>query len=262
MPEKRLVIVIVTMNSAADILACLQSVAEDACPPFKKSVVVVDNHSQDRTVELIRENWPNVRLLQNDRSHSLSYNNNRGLQSEVGDYFLILNPDTRLQKGCLARMLHFMEVNGAAGMCAPRLVNPDGSLQFSTRRFPTPLAIVARATPLKGLRPFSEALADYFMTDWRREDQRAVDWALGACLMIRQAALEDIGWMDEGYRLYYEDIDWCYRAWQHGWDVRYLPEAVVVHAYQRASARRLNRLTWWHFQSILRFFWKYRLNTA
>ena len=262
MDEKRLVIVIVTMNSAGDILPCLESVAQDPCPPFEKSIVVVDNCSHDRTVELVRRHWPEVHLLENDRSQSLSLNNNRGMRAMKGDYYLILNPDTRLQKGCLARMLHFMEESGRAGMCAPKLVNPDGSLQLSARRFPTPLAVAARATPLKRLRPFAEALAAYMMADWRREDRRTVDWALGACLMIRQETLEDIGLMDEGYRLYYEDIDWCYRAWQCGWSVHYLADAVVVHAYQRRSAHSLNRLTMWHIQSILRFFWKFRLNTG
>lgn len=260
--QKRLAIVIVTMNAEKDILPCLESIAGDDCPPFAKSVVVVDNCSGDRTVELIRKSWPDVRLLLNERSQSLSLNNNRGIQAEHGDYYLILNPDTRLQKGCLARMLHFMEENRRAGICAPKLVNPDGSLQISARRFPTPLAVAARATPLRRLRLFAAALDEYLMTNWRRDDRRTVDWALGACLMIRRATVEEIGLMDEGYRLYYEDIDWCYRAWRRGWSVYYLPEAVVVHAYQRGSVRGINRLTLWHVQSVLRYFWKFRLNTA
>jgi GT2 family glycosyltransferase len=98
------------------------------------------------------------------------------------------------------------------------------------------------------------------MADWDHASARAVDWLMGACLCVRRSAAEQVGLLDEGYHLYYEDIDWCYRMWQNGWEVHYVPEAVIMHHYQRTSAQRLiSRALWTHVRSCLRFFAKHRL---
>ena len=133
-------------------------------------------------------------------------------------------------------------------------------MQDSCREFPNLLAVLLRGTPMGRLFPNHPSLRRYLMADWDHDTPRQVDWVLGACLMIRRQAWEAVGPLDEGFFMYYEDIDWCYRARAAGWDVYYLPQAHVLHHHRRDSARGfVNRLTLEHMKSIMRLFRKHRL---
>jgi len=256
-----LLIVIVTMNAARYMRTCLHSLYTCAPLGYETRIVVVDNCSRDETVRIVQRDFPGVEVLVNQDVAGLSENNNKGLKTHPSDYYLILNPDTELKAGSLDKMLAYMKENPRVGVCAPKLVFPDGTVQESVRRFPTPLAVLARGTFLKQLAWFRRLYERYLMSECNPNQVHDVDWALGACLLIRGETLAQVGFMDEAYRLYYEDIDYCYRVNSGGWKITYIPDAVVVHYYQRESARRLNQKTFWHVRSILRFFWKYRFNT-
>ena len=144
-----------------------------------------------------------------------------------------------------------------AGVLAPRLVYADGQLQLSVRRFPTLRAILLRAVRLDGL--FPAAPRRYLMQDWDHGQGRVVDWVMGACLLLRRAALEEVGLLDEGFFMYYEDMDLCQRMWRQGWQVWYEPSIAVRHEHQRNSASLVpNRLTWVHLRSLVRLFRKHR----
>lgn len=255
------IIIILTEGQRHFAEPCLRSIfgSPSRC---QFEVLLVDNACSEDTVGFVRSRFPAVRWIHNEVPHSYAHNNNLGMAHAQGRYILLLNLDTVVGEGALDALVQFMDQHSEAGACTAQLLNPDGSIQFSCRRFPTPLAVLARGTPLRKIYPFSAIHARYVMADWDHKDVRAVDWALGACLLVRREVVKQVGGMDERFVQYYEEIDWCYRIKRGGWQIYYVPEAQVMHHYQRASAAGLNRSTWFHARSIVRYLWKHRLNTA
>lgn len=251
-------IIIVSANSAHFLLPCLQSIYSNP-PQIKTEVWLVDNQSTDGTRQVALQ-FPEVNLVVNRERYSFAHNNNIGILLSTGRYILLLNPDTEVRQDALDIMVDFMNSHQEAGACGPKLLNPDGSLQPSCRRFPTPLAVLSRGTLLHKMRPFKYWHEKYLMSNWDHASVRGVDWVMGACLLVRRETVADVGLLDEAFRMYYEDIDWCYRIRQRGWKIYYVPRAQVMHHYQRTSAASFNRKTLFHIHSILRYFWKHRLN--
>jgi GT2 family glycosyltransferase len=140
---------------------------------------------------------------------------NQGIRMGEGAYCLLLNPDAVIDGASLQGLVASMEGHSEPGLVAPRLVYPDGSLQLSVRRFPTLRAIGLRILRLDGL--FPGPVDRYLMRDWDHEEGRDVDWVIGACMLLRRKAVEEVGLLDEGFFMYYEDIDLCYRMGQQGW---------------------------------------------
>jgi len=177
-----------------------------------------------------------------------------------GHYPLLLNPDIALLAGALDALVRHMDAHPAVGLAGPKLFNPDMSLQPSCRRFSTPAHLLLRGLRLDRLLRNSRAIREGMYLDWDHSQAREVDYVTGACMIARREALDEVGLLDEGYRAYFEDQDWCYRMWQHGWRVAYVAEAQMIHDHQRASARRLwSRSTGTHIRSMVRFFRKHYL---
>jgi N-acetylglucosaminyl-diphospho-decaprenol L-rhamnosyltransferase len=173
---------------------------------------------------------------------------------------LLLNPDSLVLEGSLDTLVAFMDEHPDVGICGPKVRFPDGRIQLSCRRFPTWRSALARRTPLRSFMQRSRLNTDHLMADVDHDRVQEVDWMIGACLLARRAAIDQVGLLDEGFFLYVEDIDWCYRMWQGGWRVVYVPTAQVVHHLQAVSERRwLTRRTLIHYSSIARFLWKHRL---
>ena len=168
---------------------------------------------------------------------------------------LVLNPDCVVRPGAVARLVSFADAHPRAGVVGPRLLEPDGTLQRSRRRFPTVAGTLVRRTPLRLLTRDVEAAQPDALP--RRRARRApveCDWMLGACLLVRRAMLEEIGGFDEGFPMYGEDIELQYRAMRAGWERWYVPDAIAVHEYQRVIDRRLlGRRTLWHLRGMARF---------
>lgn len=231
---------------------------------FTNEVIVVDNCSSDGTAAMIREEFPSVRCIENARNAGFAGGMNVGLRDAQGRYLLMLNPDIAILGNAIERMHRFLEERPDAGMCAPRLLNPDGTVQFSCRRFPTPSVITFRRSPL-GSFPFAQrALRRFLMIDWDHASNGPVDWALGACLMVRRSAMESVGLFDERFFLYFEDVDWCRRFWEKKLPVYYLgADAELVHFHQRQSAASAGMAgifsypTRRHIESGLKYFMKY-----
>ncbi len=225
---------IVSWNVADDLRACLESIRAQQTPPTLE-VIVADNASTDGSVAMVREHFPEVRLIENDENLGFARGTNQTLRVAAGRSLLMLNPDTVLAPDGLATLVEVAESHPEAGIIAPRLVYPDGSLQYSCRRFPTITAAIFRNTFLGRIFPKARSAARYIMADCDHETEHQVDWASGACLLIRREAYEQVGELDESFVWGSEDVDYCLRMHRAGWTVLYSPATTVVHAVGRST---------------------------
>jgi N-acetylglucosaminyl-diphospho-decaprenol L-rhamnosyltransferase len=218
---------------------------------------VVDNASSDESVRVIRRCFPRVRLLENSSNVGFARANNQALRELGADYVLLLNPDTIVHAGAVDRMVRFLQDHPTAAAVGCMLLNEDGSLQPSCRSFPTPLKHLAEVLRLPRLCRHVPVLNQRCVLAWKHDQIRAVAWVSGACLAMRREAIREVGLFDEGYFMYAEELDWCYRARQHGWLVYYMPDAKVTHLGGRSTARVAPRMFVQGYQSLLRFFGKF-----
>ena len=250
-------VVIVTHDSADDIGACLAAVRGEAAA-CSLEVVVVDNASRDASADVAAEAYPKARVVRSARRQGFAANANLGARLALGEVIVLLNPDARLRKGALATLIEVLDAHPEVGICGPRLVYPDGSDQHSARRFPTGWVSLVRRTPLRWAFPggFEGERRHMMEADHLARLKRpcSVDWVLGAAMAVRRQVWDDLGGLDEGYRLYCEDIDLCRRAWDAGYAVAYVPDALAEHDLGALTSKRfLTRATIWHFRSMARF---------
>ncbi len=226
---------------------------------LKAEYFVIDNASTDDTARIAAQ-YPEIQLIRNTEKTGFSTNNNIALKKSAGRYVLLLNPDTILNSDTLPYMVKYMDEHTDVGASSCKLLNPDGSIQHTARRFPTPVAVVARWAHLDRLFPNMKLLEKYLMSDADPNTPRDVDWLVGAFILVRRTVMDQVGMLDTSFDpLYYEDIDWCYRIKKAGWLIRYVPDVSIIHLYDRESAQTLfNRWTFIHFRNILRYFWKHR----
>jgi exopolysaccharide biosynthesis polyprenyl glycosylphosphotransferase len=246
-------IVVVTHESAGDIRECLDSLAE-VLHEVDAEVIVVDNASTDGTADIVSAAHPEVRLIRKRARHGFSINCNIGAAAASGRHVMLLNPDTETRPGALRALVDYLDRHPEVGAVGPRLVFPDGSLQASARRFPELASTIVRRTPLRTVMRSSEAERRHLLLDAHDERVRDADWLLGAAIAVRGEAFRRLGGFDDGYRLYCEDIDLCWRLHEDGWAVRYLPSAVIQHDLGELTRKRfLTVRTVWHFRSMARF---------
>ena len=250
-------VIIVTYNSKGKIEACLESLQKaDLHMPCE--IMVVDNNSSDGSREQISSRFPRVKLIANKANIGYSRAINLGIKAAVHDQVLILNPDIMVIPGAIEIMLGYLAAHPQVGLVGCKLLNEDGTLQYSVRRFLDLRTYLYRFTPLRGLMAGSAIERYYLMQDWDHNDNRLVDWVLGGCMMIRKSALLEVGYLDEGFFLYFEDVDICYRMWEKNRQVAYVAEAAMIHKHMRASANKLfNRATYEHFKSLFLFLMKH-----
>jgi len=252
-------IIIISTNEGYFLKSCLQSIY-DSKPNVSFETVVVNNCSDDNTVDILETDFPAVNVISNERKLGFSANNNQAIKRSGGRYILILNSDIVVLLGSLESMVGFMEEHPEAGIAGCKLLNPDYSLQYSCRKFSTLATFFLRGLHFDTLFPNSTMLRKYMMSDWDHNQVREVDWVMGSCMMVRRKAIEEVGMLDENFILYFEDQDWCYRMWKHGWKVHYVPQAQMIHYYPRRSAKGIfNALTWIHIRSMFYFFKKHYL---
>ena len=209
---------------------------------------------------MIAESHPEVRLLANRENVGYSRAVNQAIRAASGKYVLILNPDIEVLPGSIDALAQHMDDHATTGIAGGKLLNPDGSLQYSCRTFYTLSTLLHRRTPIGKLFPKSRVVRDHLMMDWDHATVREVDWMLGACLMVRTDAIREVGLMDERFFMYFEDVDWCYRMKQYGWKVVYVPDAPMKHVHRRESAAgggMLNARLLAHLNSMFRFFDKW-----
>jgi GT2 family glycosyltransferase len=251
-------VIVVSYNSGKFISSCLHSIQE-CLNGSEYEITVVDNHSGDGGPDMIRERFSDVHLIENRENVGFGRAVNQALRASRGKAVLVLNPDVTLLPGSVEKAMRFLEENPDVGLLLPKLLNPDGSLQFSCRRFPNFLTFLFRRTPLGRIFPDHKVLRMHLMADWDHDDAREVDWGLGACMLIPREATNGSALFDERFFLYFEDMDLCFRLKRQGRKVVYYPEAVMTHHHVRESAQGfIRREKWEHLKSFLKFYWKHR----
>jgi hypothetical protein len=245
-------VIVVSWNTRELLRACLASVR--AGEGVSVTLWVVDNGSADGSAEMVRREFPAARLIENPANLGFATANNQALAHRRGRYVVLLNSDAVLPPDGLARLMRQLEDRPAAGAVGPMYVHADGRFQASFADFPSARAELLQAYGL------SRWLLGRDYPSHRAEDSRvgrAVEWLPGTCLMVRSAAIDQIGLLDDGFFLYAEEMDWCYRLWQAGWEVWYCPEVVVVHHLSQ-SAGQANEARLWHlYRGKIRFFAKH-----
>lgn len=232
----QLTIVIVNWNTRNLLQTCLQSVyATVRQHPFE--VIVVDNASSDGSVEHLRTAFPQVRMIETGANLGFARGNNVALRELESEYVLLLNPDTVACEGAIDGLCDALAAYPKLGAVGAQLLNPDGSLQHSWDQFP----YLAREIPVVRRMAENQPIPLTVPYEGQEIGLMLVDWAKGACLMLRREALEQVGLLDEDYWLYTEETDWCCRARKQGWEIAGRPDARVYHIEQAASAQRLGR---------------------
>jgi hypothetical protein len=236
----------VTYNALPWLERCLDSVAE-------YETIVVDNGSTDGTVELVRERYPHVKLIEQSNV-GLAAGWSRGIESAAGRFVMLLNADAWIVGDAVVQLAAFADEHPQAAMVGPKLLNTDGSLQRSVRGFPTLWRLATEYFFLRKLAPTSHALNAFYAGDFDHDETREVEWVMGACLFVRRDAIDAVGPPDSTFFLFSEETDWCYRFRQAGWSVVFYPDAQIVHVSGASHGGRFFRE---NVRGHLRFFAKH-----
>jgi hypothetical protein len=239
--------VTVALNGLPWIEQCLESLAG-------VETVLVDHGSTDGTLDRVRERFPAVRVLEQE-NRGLGAGLNLGMRAGAARYHLLINSDAWLLGDALERLVAFADAHPDAAVVAPRLANPDGSLQRSVRGFPTLWRLATEYFFLRKLAPRSRALNAYYAGDFDHGSARPVEWVMGSCFLVRRAAADAVGMFDEDFFLFSEETDWLYRFHRAGWTVWFTPDAGAVHV---GGATHGGRMYVENVRGIVRWFRKHR----
>jgi len=245
-------VAIVNYNTRDHLRECLETVL----PQRPAEIVVVDNDSSDGSVEMMRERFPNVRLIQaENRGYGAAAN--LAFAASSAPYVLLLNTDTLLRPGALEALVEYLDDNPQAGVVGPRLLNPDGSLQPSCFPFPSPLNVLLVGATLGRIlfRPIP-ILRERFLRTWSHDGARVVPWVRGAAMCMRREAFRSVNGFDDSFFLYYEETDLCLRTSRAGWQTHFAPVTEVIHACETSTGGVGNSAfaTRLYFQSLSRYF--------
>jgi N-acetylglucosaminyl-diphospho-decaprenol L-rhamnosyltransferase len=246
--------IIVNWNTRDLLVQCLQSL-HDTTGDQDLEVIVVDNASSDGSPEMVRKRFPQVKLIENQENVGFAQANNQAIKRCRGHYMLLLNSDTQVLPGSLDKTVRFMDEHPRTGITGVRLLNPDRTFQASYTPFPT---LWQEFLMLSGLgrsliRPTFPSCAP----ETGKGAQQIKGYVEGAYLMARREAVDQVGGLDERIFMYAEEVDWCYRFAQAGWEVWYLPDVAIVHYGGQSSKQRQGRMEAELYRSRVYFFHKH-----
>jgi len=228
-------IVIVGWNSKPYLEECLESLS--AAPPSRSmEVIVVDNASTDGSADMVESRFPQVKLIRSADNLGFAKANNLGIEQSRGRYVGLVNPDVKVLPGCLDALADYLDKNPGVGNVGPRILNSDMTLQSSCRRFPTLWNNLCSATGLASAFKNNRLLSGEHMLFFPHDRTLPVDVLVGCFWLLRREATEDIGLLDDGFFMYGEDVDWCRRCWQAGWQIVFFPGAEAIHHRGTSSA--------------------------
>jgi GT2 family glycosyltransferase len=213
----------------------------------------VDNASTDGSARMVRERFPGVRLIENEKNAGFAAANNQALRQAQGRYFVLLNSDAEVRVGALQALWDFLEAHPRAGAAGARLLNPDGSLQPSCHPMLTPGREFWRLLFLERIWP----RATYAMHRWAVDVPRRVEVIKGACLVLRREALDQVGLLDERFYMYTEEVDLCHRLAQSGWDLWWVPKAEVIHHEGQSTHQAAEKMYVQLYRSKVQFYRKF-----
>lgn len=249
-------IVIVNWNAGHLLKDCLQSIYRNIIK-INCEIFVVDNASTDGSLEMVRKEFPQVKLIENKSNLGFAKANNQAINKSKGMYILLLNPDTIVQKDTFHNMLEFMNTHPEAGVVGSKVLYADGSLQLSCGHFPSLQTEFFHSTLLEEIFSKSPLMGNFRMTNWDHNSVKEVDWVSGSCLLVRKAAITDIGLLDEAIFMYAEDIDWCYRIKNAAWKTYYLPQSKIIHLESQIANTNLTNKLKNGYQGLYYFFDKH-----
>jgi GT2 family glycosyltransferase len=248
-------IVIVTYNSVHYIKECLAAIEAQKEIPFE--IILVDNNSKDTTVQIVKEEFPFVKIIVNNKNLGYAHANNQGIEQAAGKYVLLLNPDTQFTSGALYKMIKFMDSNSQYSGLAPKLLNPDGTIQSSLRELPSYEILLWEFTGLSRIFPKHRRFARWRMGYFDYNLILEVDQPMASCLLLKKAVFDQIGYFDETFPFFYNDVDLSKRMKLAGLTTIYFPQVEVYH-HRGASTRLVrSKMIWdWHI-GLFRYFKKY-----
>ncbi|MDA8156342.1 MAG: glycosyltransferase family 2 protein [Actinomycetota bacterium] len=224
----KLSVIIISFNTRGILRRCLALL----CGTLKDSaceVIVVDNNSTDGSLEMMAAEYPEITVIRNEKNVGFAKANNQAINIARGQYLLLLNSDAFATGNAVNLLVRFLDGHPAAGIAGPKVLNPDGSLQSKGYFFPSVFYSIFTLTKMHRIVPhkiLSKILRHYY---WNENETRDVDWVSGCCLLVRRDAITRIGPLSEDFFMYCEDVELCFRAKKHGYQVWYVPEAVVTH---------------------------------
>lgn len=265
MKGKELTIAINGYRSPEILRLCLESVFKEmADTGIDYEVLVADSATEEDTEMMMRERFPQVRFFPFKENVGFKTLVNTSITEALGEYIFLINSDILLSPGAVPNMLQYLKEHPEIGLLGPKQYNFNGSLQQSCFHFYRPETILYRRTWL-GKLPFGKKHLRWFtLADEDLTIAKPVDWIIGSALLVSKAKAEQVGPLDTRFFMYMEDVDWCRRFWERGFKVVHYPNTFVYHYHGKGSAKGgflgsllFNRLTWYHIESALRYFWKY-----
>jgi len=231
-------VVVVTWNTRELTRNCLRSVLDNA-GTLALELFVIDNASDDGSAQMIREEFPSAKLIRNDRNRGFAAANNQALGLTSGRYILLLNSDTLILSDVLQKSVQYMDEHSVVGVFGCRVLNPDRTLQPTCFEYPSLLNLFLLTSGLSRL-SWPRFFGKYLMSGWNRDSEREVDVVTGCYMFIRQAALREVGFMDEAFFFFAEETDWCKSFRKRGWSVRFAPVGQIIH-YGGASIKLIDQ---------------------
>jgi len=245
-------IIIVSYNTKEYLLPCLKSIFEKDDGIFQE-VIVVDNGSRDGSGEEVKEKFPFIHLIENKKNLGFAKAANQGLQKASGRYLLLINPDAQVKRGAIEQFVSFMESHPEAGVAGGQLLNSDGSRQNSIANFPSLTTELLNKSLLRWLFPKR-------FPGKERNDLKPikVDSVIGACMLVRREAVDQVGLLDEDYFLFLEETDWCFRMKRGGWKIYHIPQAEIIHFQGKSAGKETALAKIEYYRSRYLFFKKHR----
>jgi len=250
-------VVIVSYNSRDALPSCLTALRPELAG-LAHEIVVVDNASRDGSPALLAAEYPDVRCFANPENVGYARAVNQAIAATSGALVLVMNPDCEVRPGAIAGLRRHLLEHAECAIAGPRILNPDGSLEYSARAFPDHLTFLFnRYSLLTRLFPGNPWSRRYLMSDWDHASERDVDWLSGACMLVRREAIDRVGPMDEAFFMFNEDVDWCRRMKVAGWRVSYVPAATVVHHIGASRHRVAPRVILARHRGMIHYFHKH-----
>lgn len=243
---------------------CLDSIKKQI-KDINYELIVADGETGEDTKMMMRENHPDVKFFPFKKNVGFHALVKKGIDQSSGQYVLMLNSDIIVTKGSVDKLLSYLDENPDVGIAGPKLLNFNGTMQYSCFRFYKPITILYRRTFLKKLKFVQKHLDWFLMNDYDHVNPKEVDWLMGSALMASRKSIEKVGYLDSQFFMYMEDVDWCRRFWEKGFKVIYYPYSRMYHYHAKGSAKGgiiyslfFNKLTWIHISSAYKYFKKYR----
>ncbi|MBC7806852.1 MAG: glycosyltransferase family 2 protein [Akkermansiaceae bacterium] len=250
-------VLLVHWNTKDDLRESLGALHRHRFSRGSQEVIVVDNASDDGAAEMVRESFPEVRLIANPANELYARGVNQCADAATGDVLLLLNPDAQVQAGTLDTLISFLDSKPDAAAVAPKLVHEDGKVQASVRGFPSPVALLGEFLLLSRVWKSSRTWASWRMPTFDYGVPGEAPQPMASCFLIRREAWQTVGAMDERFPLYFNDADWCLRAYAAGYRIYYTPDTAAKHGYGGTTKRVRRAAVWESRRAMLRFLGKH-----